>query len=301
MAWNTSLAKNLNNTGFCSGGNCTVAGVNLLVNSPPTTCKNNTIACYALPAGSPFGAWDFRNIYTVTVDKKAFGAAGFGSVEIGLLHNSPAKGTAGICGQGGGGVCDLDATPLSFDKGKVTFTVTNNGNADAVLSQVVLGWPNANGKLKQISIDKDAVYDKPDVPAPSANLGTAQLIADAKKRTIKAGDSEVITLEFEKNVDTNPANYSGTFTFGSGCEVTFGPSAGACVLGYPFISANPRTSIEFNESGVLQWVDPRWPVPMTQCVSSPPMSMRSCWCSDGYSASLGDECESRTCGEPGDR
>jgi hypothetical protein len=253
-AFSSSLEKNLNT--FCKAGNCTVAGTDLLVNSPPTICTNNAVACYGLAAGSSFGAWDFRNIYTVTIDKDAFGAAGFGSVEIGLVHNSPSKGTAPICGKGSGGDCDLDAAPLSFEKNRIKLTVTNNGNADAVLSQVILGWPSANGKLTKISFDKDVIYDTPDLPPPAVTITTAQLIADTKKRMVQAGGSDVITLEFEKSVDTNLMNYSGTFSFGPGCEVTFGPSAGACVLGYPFASANPRTSIDFNESGVLQWVDP---------------------------------------------
>src|SRR5262249_24405482 len=36
LSWQTSLATNLNETGYCVAGNCTVGGVNLLVNSPPT-------------------------------------------------------------------------------------------------------------------------------------------------------------------------------------------------------------------------------------------------------------------------
>jgi hypothetical protein len=110
-----------------------------------------------------------------------------------------------------------------------------------------------------MSVRRDVIYDNPDIPPPSANLGTAQLVADPKKRTVGKNSSDVVTLEFENNASTTSGNYAGTFTFGSGtgCSVSFGGSnANACVLGYPFASSNPRTSVIFNESEVLQAFDP---------------------------------------------
>jgi len=118
----------------------------------------------------------------------------------------------------------------------------------------VLNWPTANGKLMKILIGTNVVYDVPDLPPPSATIATAQLVADATKRTLAAGGSAVITLQFEKNADTNASNYSGTFSFG-GCSVTFSPQ-NACFLGYPYVSSNPKTSVVFNENGVLQQINP---------------------------------------------
>ena len=221
-SFTTSLTENLKQ--FCTGTNCTVAGVNLLVDSPPTICTDNTTACYALPAGSPFAAWSFTNSYTVVIAKEAFGAAGYGSVTIGTAHNSPGKGTAPFCipGQtdGGTSACALTSTGLSFDKTKVTFTVTNNGSVNAVLSSVLLNWPASNGKLRKISFDGDVVYDTPDVSAPSANLSLADLVSDVNKRTIAKGTSDKVTIEFEHNVDTTAASYTGTFGFGTDCSIT---------------------------------------------------------------------------------
>lgn len=88
-SWNTSLARNLNERGFCTKVSgvttCTVGGVNLLVNSPPVS-----------PAGTyntsaSFVTWDFTDTFEVVVKKTAFGAAGFGTVRVGVIHNSPAK------------------------------------------------------------------------------------------------------------------------------------------------------------------------------------------------------------------
>jgi hypothetical protein len=84
LAWQTSLADNLNNHGLCTAGNCTVAGVNLLADSPPADTNYNVL-------NSVFGAWDFTNSYWVRVSHLAFGATGFGSVAVPEVHNSPSK------------------------------------------------------------------------------------------------------------------------------------------------------------------------------------------------------------------
>jgi hypothetical protein len=88
LSFNTSLAKNLNDKGFCTAGNCTFSGVNLLVDSPPPTPD---------PSDDPynvadqFDPWEFTNSYEMKISGLAFGTAGFGSVSVGELHNSPAK------------------------------------------------------------------------------------------------------------------------------------------------------------------------------------------------------------------
>jgi hypothetical protein len=87
LSWNTSLAKNLNNFGYCTGGNCNFGGINVTVNSPPTVSPTS----YNLPAGSPFGNWIFPIQYEMRIAAAAFGAAGFGSVQLVGMHNSPPK------------------------------------------------------------------------------------------------------------------------------------------------------------------------------------------------------------------
>ena len=82
---NTSLDKNLNSSGFCVLGNCSGGGTNLLVNSPPTVSSTS----YTLPAGSPYGAWDFTNWYEVVVSKALL--TGSWRLQLGTVHNSPPK------------------------------------------------------------------------------------------------------------------------------------------------------------------------------------------------------------------
>jgi hypothetical protein len=92
----------------------------------------------------------------------------------------------------------------------VKVTIFNSGSSDEIITALQLTWPATNGKLHQVKLDGDVIYDKPDVPAPSVNLTVAQLVADAKKRKIQHGSSDVLTLIFEKNADTNRAHYTGT-------------------------------------------------------------------------------------------
>ena len=101
LSWNTSLAKNLNNTGFCVGLNCTYSGTNLLVDSPAADANCNV-------TNAAFAAWNFTNAYEMKISHLAFGSAGFGAVSVGLIHNSPPKSgtdafTPGMCGTSGGG------------------------------------------------------------------------------------------------------------------------------------------------------------------------------------------------------
>ncbi len=80
----TSLDQNLNTLGLCSAGTCTVAGTNLLVNSPAAS------ASYAV-ADPVFGNWNFTNTYYMRIAAAAFGTSGFGSVALTAIHNSPSK------------------------------------------------------------------------------------------------------------------------------------------------------------------------------------------------------------------
>ncbi len=83
LEWGTSIDYDLNNLGYCSGGNCSAGGTNLVVNSPATD------AFYTPNPSYP--NWIFDTIYEVKIDKAAFGASGFGSIDIPYIHASPSK------------------------------------------------------------------------------------------------------------------------------------------------------------------------------------------------------------------
>ena len=150
--------------------------------------------------------------------------------------------------------CNLNAGALSFSGRNMTFTVTNSGGTDAVLSQIALNWPAINGKLHAVLFGATVVDTVADIAGTSTTLSGAQLIADAAKRTIKAGTSVLITVQFTANAATDVTLYGGTFDFGNGCSVTL--NANLCYLGYPYTSSEARTSTLFNESGVLALLEP---------------------------------------------
>jgi len=118
MSYDTSLNRNLNNTGYCSGGSCIVSGVNLLLISPPTIPLNIS---YNLPAA--FSQWDFSIRYSVKVSHLAFGASGFGGVTVPAVHNSPPK-----CGDN---ATTFDRCPCSGTIGDfVWHDLNQNGHQD---------------------------------------------------------------------------------------------------------------------------------------------------------------------------
>ena len=83
LQWGTSLAYSLNSTGYCSGGNCSGLGTNLLVDSPATDSFYTPNPTYP--------DWIFDVIYEVKIDVAAFGANGFGAIEVPYIHASPSK------------------------------------------------------------------------------------------------------------------------------------------------------------------------------------------------------------------
>jgi hypothetical protein len=105
ISFESSLQRNLNDTGYFAGGvpvvDPTFAVANLLVDSPPTQDKSGTTPlAYVLtpPAAGNFtNGWDFHDTYFVTIKATKLAAIGFNintwKVEPNLtvLHNSPAK------------------------------------------------------------------------------------------------------------------------------------------------------------------------------------------------------------------
>lgn len=212
----TSLANNLNNInipGLFNAAHVQQFGsVNLLINSPPTDPQHLT---YSI-SDPTLAGWDFHDTYYVTVSAAKLASIGFDPntwkvlPNAAQLHNSPAKPCPST------GTANLAVTKLEVKDKQVKVTIMNSGGADAVLTALTLNWPAAtNGKLMQVKLDGDIVYDNPDIAGGVASLGAGQLVADPNKRTITKGQSDVLFFIFEKNASTNLANYASTATFGS--------------------------------------------------------------------------------------
>jgi len=218
----TSLANNLNgvngSAGFCVALNCTVGGVNLLVNSPPTV--NNT--SYALPAGSPFGAWDFHDTYYAVIKASANPAlAGFNfstwSVEPNLtvLHNSPAK----PCPTGPFDCSKISVGNTTLKDKEVKVDVNNDSQTqDAYVTGVHITWPtNPNGALLQIKIGGDVIWTGSNATG-TADIPLAQLAADAGKRKIGKNSDEDVKFIFANNAAAPPTGYTASLDFGDNCN-----------------------------------------------------------------------------------
>jgi hypothetical protein len=221
ISGDSSLARNLNTLGyFVAGAQVTstktaVNGTDLLVDSPKTV---NTVDDYTLVTPNPWvNGWDFHDAYYVTISAARLASLGFNASTWKVqpnadeLHNSPAKPCPAA---GGGGSCNLSISLKKTQGKEVQITIANRATIDSILTALSLTWPTANGKLMQIKLDGDVVYDKPDIAPPSATLTAAQLTGDQKKRTIQRNSSDVLHLIFEKNIDPNLSHYSGTLTFG---------------------------------------------------------------------------------------
>lgn len=97
--WKSSMQVNLER--YCNGTNCTVNGVNLLQDSPPTLNHQS----YEL-VDPTFSDWIFPYWIEFHVKAEAFGGSTFGSVQLTDIHNSPAKfGNDQFCVGGGCGEC----------------------------------------------------------------------------------------------------------------------------------------------------------------------------------------------------
>ena len=207
----------------------TVAGTNLLVDSPPTHQQvHDATRCDARTRRRTDG-WNFHNTYFVTIKAAKLARLGFNpatwSVEPNetVLHNSPAK----PCPVSTTPQCNFAIEKYEVSDKEVRITIKNNGTIDEFLTALNLTWPQAtNGNLTQIKLDGDVIYNGPAIGGGSANLTAAQLTADSNKRKIGKGSSDTLKLIFQNNAATNLAagsGYSGTVNFGDTCQKTILP------------------------------------------------------------------------------
>jgi hypothetical protein len=252
--WNTSLAHNLNDHGFCTAGNCSGGGTNLLVNSPPTVSNSD----YTLPGGSPYVGWDFVNRYEFTIAASAFnGHGGFGgitgpnAISIPFIHNSPAKNgpnivTPGPCPPEGGGECKITAAAVTFGSKQVKVKLTNTGTSTITLSEISLTFPQGtNGNLTKVKLGGNTLFSglrTSPTTFTSANLGS-----NVANKSITAGTTRELLFEFAKTPSKNLGDYSGLIKFGDGqgCSVEFPPS------GQPGCPATGQFIMDFDANGNL--------------------------------------------------
>ncbi|MDH3255442.1 MAG: hypothetical protein OEM62_10650, partial [Acidobacteriota bacterium] len=90
--YDTSLANNLNDLGFCtndgvggSAADCSVAGTDLLVDSPPWADEDNYIP------QSPYDEWEYRHLYEMRIDRSVFSTASCPQGTPALIRTDPVE------------------------------------------------------------------------------------------------------------------------------------------------------------------------------------------------------------------
>ncbi len=279
-AWGTSHDYDLNQTGYCAGGVCTSLGTDLEDDSPATDAFYTPNPTYP--------DWIYDVIYEVQINKTAFGAAGFGSLDVPYIHASPSKlGTntiyaePGVCpGEIGDTVwhdVDHDGLQEAGEPGLSGVTVKlYRDNGDGVLTgaDTLVGTQttNVNGKyLFQnltpddylVSVDENTVPAGYTIttfnnPTPIISLGEGESYLEAD-----FGYSEPFAeLAIEKTL----LNEGGIF---AGEDVEFSikvSNTGSTVITslpledyydptfLSFLSASP-TTVDANDDGILNWSD----------------------------------------------
>ena len=178
--WGTSIDYSLNDTGYCTGGNCSAGGTDLLVDSPATN--------ELYTPNSTYPNWIFDVIYEIKINKSAFGANGFGSIEIPYVHASPSK----------AGQNSLYPEPIPCDN-QIGDFVWHDLNHDSVQDQNEPGIDGVQLKLYSDS-NGDGIWD----PNIDQVVGTRTTSGGGRYlfQTIPAGDY------FVKVVDsTVPGGY----------------------------------------------------------------------------------------------
>jgi len=222
IAWTSSLANNLNNVNIPGLFNAShvqqFGSVNLLLNSPPTDSLHQTYT----NSDPLLTGWDFHDTYYVTISAAKLAELGFDPAtwrvepNLAALHNSPAK----ECPVPDAGGDTLSVTKTEVKDKQVKVTILNSGPGNEAITGLQVSWPAVNGKLVQVKLDGDVIYDNPDIAPSSANLTLAQLVADVNKRSIQHGQSDVLVLIFEKNANADLSTYTGTLsTSGFGLSI----------------------------------------------------------------------------------
>jgi hypothetical protein len=80
-----------------------------------------------------------------------------------------------------------------------------------LLTALAITWPQAtNGNLQSIKLGGTTIYN---TSTGGGSLSTTALKGSAGQRTIAAGSCGTLIFNFQNNVSTNPANYTGSATF----------------------------------------------------------------------------------------
>lgn len=91
--------------------------------------------------------------------------------------------------------------------------LTNYGEDEITIESITIVWPEGNGKLKNITHNDD-VYDY-HLDPPWATIDGAWPDDDGLE--IEAGETEQLEFGFQRQVSTEPSDYTIVVKFEEGC------------------------------------------------------------------------------------
>lgn len=105
----------------------------------------------------------------------------------------------------------------------IKYTVTNTSQIIATLETFVLDFPAEHGVIKEVKLD-GAIYKAKEsnlVVSPGVTIGDSDWTEEnLSKRQLDPGEHRTLEIKFtEDNKDSVPAEYTGSLTFGEGCQV----------------------------------------------------------------------------------
>jgi hypothetical protein len=215
---------------------------------------NQSPAFYGYTLNSPAepnASWDYFDTYTVVVKAGTFGANGFGSVALPLVHDSPSKlgfnaivpvpcdgqvtnvatATASYVdngvtktlsasdsdtvlistGSGGGGPADVTEGTVTVKDKTVTIPLTDGGGSASTLVGLKLTWPSGNKRLLSVKLNAPTLWDTKASPTSVTITTWKGHLAD---RQIPGGGKKSLVLSFEANAAKT--GYTLLLDFGAG-------------------------------------------------------------------------------------
>ena len=143
------------------------------------------------------------------------GFVGDGGTQLGVQQAAPAP--AGIPAPTPEGDADVWAGDLEANRNKVNIELTNNGERDAVISRMLLNWASGSKNLKKVKLDGITIFKKKTAwSADGLLIETDEWAVNEDLRTIGAGATVTLTLEFEREASDIEDDYGMAIDFGDG-------------------------------------------------------------------------------------
>ena len=112
----------------------------------------------------------------------------------------------------------VELSSFIVKKDEVSWTITNYSSQTILLTGTYINWPSANAQLKKVKLDRRTIWDQKDDTPPTYIFLSWK--GRESMREIRAGDSEVILFEFDKNAAAYGYFLELTFNYNDSCKIS---------------------------------------------------------------------------------